>query len=733
MNEDTIDQFIPSSPSDPEDALDHLIACYHQSTGTPQPEVPQWLTLLAKQPHLIQPFIDYLQASQLVVQSLQTSSLQKAPEPAFESILTFGDYRIVSEIASGAMGVVYRATSIESSREVALKMIRSGRFAGAEEIRQFRIEMESAAELDHPNIVPIYHIGVHEGQPFYTMKLIEGHNLLHHVPLLHNQFHSIAAIMQVVARAVDHAHQRGVLHRDLKPANILIDQSGQPFVTDFGLARRLSVSATGEAACMLETGEMAGTPSYMAPEQAQGQRGLTTAVDVYGLGAILYHLLTGRPPFGGQSVYETLDQVIHQLPASPRQLNPQCPRELETICLTAMAKEPAQRYPSAAALADDLQRYLTDQPIMACKPGPWRHVWSWCRRHPALFSTYLIAAACFIVALLLGTALSHQRGQRLLVERSRANAFAARHVASTILNRLEAPAEALSAIAHDPLLIKTLQTQPLDQPLLQRLVERKLAYLDRQSGAAFTSIYILSPQHLLLAAIPFNDAVIGQPHAGRNYVHGAWALQGLTGRHAVYLSRVYRSTNDQLPKAVLSTLIADLSDPQSEPLGVVAASFPTAAHLFEMDLNDQQRFVVLLAPADTNPREHGPWLAPTDQRVVLLHPAYQRGDEPVAFPSGYLPPHEPRPGVSPLLPPGDDQPLLTLTDYRDPVASRDPRYAGRWLASFAPVGRTGYYVVVQERPEADPIFGLIVLGAGATILLGATLLYTGLRWTTGRA
>jgi serine/threonine-protein kinase len=565
------------------------------------------------------------------------------------------------------------------------------------------------------------------------MKLIEGHNLLHHVPLLHNQFHSIAAIMQLIARAVDHAHQRGVLHRDLKPANILIDQSGQPFVTDFGLARRLSVSATGEAACLLQTGEIAGTPSYMAPEQAQGQRGLTTAVDVYGLGAILYHLLTGQPPFCGESVYETLDQVIHQAPESPRKLNPQCPRELEIICLTAMAKEPAQRYPSAAALADDLERYLTDQPIVACKPSPWQYVWSWCRRHPALFSTYLIAAACFIVALLFGTALSHQRGQRLVAERSRANAFAARHVASTVLNRLEAPAEALDAIAQDPFLIKILRTQPLDQPLLQRLVERKLAYLDRQSGAAFTSIYILSPQHLLLAAIPFNDAVIGQPHTGRNYVHGAWALQGLTGRHAVHVSRVYRSTNDQLPKAVLSTLIADSSDPQSEPLGVVAVSFPTAAKLFELDLTDQQRVVALVAPFDTNLREHGPWLAPTEQRVVLIHPAYQQGDEPVAFPSGYLPPHEPRPGVSPLLPPEDDQPVLTLTDYRDPVAARDPRYAGRWLASFAPVGRTGYYVVVQERLEADPIFGLIVLGAGATILLGATLLYSGLRWTTGRA
>lgn len=733
MTEETIDR--PGSPheSDTEHLLDQLIAYYHHDEFNHQQKVPTWLSFLSKHPQLIQPLIEYLRAAHLVAQSFELPSTQQSQLSPVEELLTFGDYQLISEIASGAMGIVYRAKSLESSRIVALKMIRAGRFASRDEIRNFRLEMENTAELDHPNIVPIYHIGIHEGQPFYTMKLIEGGNLLHHLPTLHHQFPLIASIIAIVARAVDHAHQRGILHRDLKPANILLDQQGQPYVTDFGLARRLNVCLSGEAALQSQTGTIAGTPCYMAPEQAQGQRGLTIAVDVYGLGAILYHLLTGRPPFRGQSLHDTLQQVIHQHPEPPSKLNPRCPRDLETICLTALAKEPTQRYASAAAMADDLQRYLARQPILARKPGPLHWVWAWCRSHPILFTTYLLSLSCFIVALLLGTALSQQRERYLLAERCRANAFAARHVASTLLNRLEQPAETLCTIAHDPLLLKILRTEPLDQALLQRFVERKLTFLDSQISVSFASLYILSPQHRLLAAVPYNHSLLNQPHAGRNYVQGAWSLQGLSGRYGVYLSRVYRSSNDRLPKAVLSTLVTDQTDPRTEPYGVVATSFPTAAALLQLNLSDEKRVVALIAPLDSNPRDAGPWLVPTDERVVLIHPAYSPGDEPVAFATGLLPTHAPGPGQSPLVPPEDDHTVPTLTDYRDPVAQRDSRYAGRWLASFAPVGRTGYYVVVQERADADPIFWLIVLGSAATVLFGGTLLYTGLRFATGQA
>jgi serine/threonine-protein kinase len=236
------------------------------------------------------------------------------------------------------MGVVYRARQISLNRPVALKMIRAGAFASVEDIQRFHAEAEAAAALDHPHIVPIYEVGEHEDQHFFSMKLIEGGSFAGRIASLKSRPRDAAALMATVARAVHHAHQRGILHRDLKPSNILIDPEGQPHVTDFGLAKRVD-SDSG----LTLSGAVVGTPSYMSPEQAAGRtRSITTASDVYGLGAVLYHLMTGAAPFHADSVMGTLRQVIERDPARPRTLDPTVNRDLETIALKCLDKDPAR-------------------------------------------------------------------------------------------------------------------------------------------------------------------------------------------------------------------------------------------------------------------------------------------------------------------------------------------------------------------------------------------------------
>jgi serine/threonine-protein kinase len=273
----------------------------------------------------------------------------------------FGDYELVEEIGRGGMGVVYKARQASLDRTVALKMILRGSNPSAADLARFRSEAESAARLAHPAIVPIYDVGQHAGQPYFTMKHVAGTTLARRLAEGPLPPREAAALLAPICRAVQFAHERGVLHRDLKPSNILIDEEGRPHVSDFGLAKRV----TDDDGPTL-SGAVLGTPSYMAPEQAAGKRGaLGPATDVYSLGTILYQMLTGRPPFQSATAVETVLMVLEQEPLPPRLLNPRADRELEMIALKCLQKPPELRYTSAKDLADDLEAYLADEPTAA--------------------------------------------------------------------------------------------------------------------------------------------------------------------------------------------------------------------------------------------------------------------------------------------------------------------------------------------------------------------------------
>jgi WD40 repeat protein len=324
-----------------------------------------------------------------------------APIPGGLPSRYFGDYEILDEIARGAMGIVYRARQLSLNRLVAIKMVLDGPLASPGFIARFQIEAESAAKLTHPNIVPIYEIGEHQGRHFFTMRLLEGGSLAQRMDDFRlsrenreqsqQRQREIARLMAMVARAMQHAHERGILHRDLKPANIMLDEEGQPHITDFGLAKAV------ETDCFLtQTGAILGTPAYMAPEQATGQAGqITTAADIYSFGAILYHLLAGKPPFQGASALDTLRQVLEVEPVSPVKINPTIDHDLATICLQCLAKPPVSRYSSARALAQDLECWLNGETIIARPATRTEQLFRWCRRKPVLAG--LIAAVILLL------------------------------------------------------------------------------------------------------------------------------------------------------------------------------------------------------------------------------------------------------------------------------------------------------------------------------------------------
>jgi tRNA A-37 threonylcarbamoyl transferase component Bud32 len=329
---------------------------------------------------------------------------RKCPRP-------FGDYELLERIAIGGMGVVYKARQRQPNRIVALKMIRSHRLAGEHELQRFQAESEAVAKLDHPHIVPLYEVGEHRGRHFFSMRLIEGGSLKSHLPRLKSEQRKSARILVSVAKAVHHAHLHGILHRDLKPTNILLDSGDQPYVSDFGLAKEL-----GEEASMTQSGAVLGTPSYMAPEQAAGEHGKdTSAADVYSLGAILYELLTGQPPFAAETPLATLRQLQTQEPRRPRSIDRNVNGDLERICMKCLEKDPRRRYASADALAVDLERFLRAEPVWARPMGHWGQLVKGARRRAPLagFITTAVVALVTVTILSVSAAIHFANGRDL--------------------------------------------------------------------------------------------------------------------------------------------------------------------------------------------------------------------------------------------------------------------------------------------------------------------------------
>jgi serine/threonine protein kinase len=493
--------------------LDEVIAAYLRAleTGTrPNPE--QWL---AQFPDLADElrdfFTDHAQLDDLFT-PLRNPAPRSIPDgsplptaPPVHSPLApaqgqcVGDYELLEEIGRGGMGVVFKARQRSLNRLVALKCLLVGRMALPGELQRFRLETEAIAQLDQPNIVPIYDVGEAGGLPYFTMKLIEGGNLSQQIGTLKEDPRGAARLLATVARAVQHAHQHGILHRDLKPANILLErrtgcqpvqaqgQAGSlsyvPYVSDFGLAKRIAESSSGGDGAITASGTAVGTPSYMAPEQALNARAVTTAADVYSLGAILYELLTGKPPFRKETPLETILDALGREPTPPRASCPALDRDLETICLKCLDKEPVQRYPTAGELADELDRFLAGLPIQARPAGTIERFRRWCRRHPALAG--LSAALLFVAVGSFGVVTWLWREASAHSRRAETNFAAAER------RRIEADEmahEAHAAVAEfcirlsEERLSHVPGLQPLRKEMLQSGLKYYQRFLERRSG-----------------------------------------------------------------------------------------------------------------------------------------------------------------------------------------------------------------------------------------------------------
>lgn len=339
------------------------------------------------------------------------------PDETINFPRSFGGYELLEVIARGGMGIVYKARQSKLNRLVAVKMIVGGAVAGPANRARFRQEAEMAARLHHPHIVTIHEVGEQDGQPFFSMDFVEGQNLAQLVGVTPLPAKQAAAYLKRIAEAVQHAHSKGVLHRDLKPSNVVVDAAtNEPQVTDFGLAKWLEGDAS-----LTQTGQVLGSPSFMSPEQASGNHGATgPASDVYSLGAMLYHMLMARPPFVAESVPATLRAVVENEPVSPRLLNASVPRDLETICLKCLEKEAPNRYANAKELAEELGRFLSDEPIHARPVAPVEKFWRWRRRNRALATAGAVVVALLLL-LLIGSPMAILRINR---ERNQATANA---------------------------------------------------------------------------------------------------------------------------------------------------------------------------------------------------------------------------------------------------------------------------------------------------------------------
>ena len=653
-------------------------------------------------------------------------SLRQAPPPPPEAPGTrFANYELVERLAQGGMGVVYKARDVELGRLIALKVILTGRFATETEIARFRHEAEAAANLDHPNIVPIYEIDEHEGWPYFTMKFIEGGSLANHVARFRRDARAAARMMATVAGAVHYGHRRGVLHRDLKPHNILIDEHGQPHVADFGVAKRLSE----DDAQMTRTGTVIGTPAYMSPEQAAGKtKEITVAADVYSLGAILYEVLTGRPPFEGDSPVQVLRAVIEDEPVPPRQTDPRIDRDLETICLKCLDKDRRQRYRSAEELEQELTRWCCGGLIRARPVSRAARVARWVRRNPVVAGGAVGTVALIVATIVVALSVARQREAQVLEEVRRGNLWSARTAAISYLWQLDRFSRTVEELAGDPQLIERLRHGDVDgaRAWLHDVAQR------HGLSEGFESWLLLDGGGVTIERFPPIPELVGRDFDHRDYFTGAMRHAGRRGHAAVHVSRVFKSEADGLYKFAISAPVTGAAAAtDSRPLGVIVATIAPASTIGSLRLNDGRRVAALAGRIDPSSLAAG---AARDERSyrLLVHPAYHRRDETVEVRNEQLlrmpEPRADRPELH-LLEPTEDAGAAAgaagFTDdhFVDPMSARDARYAGRWLAALARVGNTPLVVIVQQR--YDEVIGPdrtltrnLALAAGTALTIG---------------
>ena len=542
-----------------------------------------------------------------------------------------GDYILLNRLGKGGEGMVFRARHRLDGNVVALKRVIVG--AGIDQDACLRIleEARAIATLRHPNIITIFFSGEDHDVWYYTMELMGGGSLKDHIPEYRANPRKAVEMLEQVARGMHHAHSEGILHLDLKPENVLVDDEGRPRISDFGLAKRrrirdeTDVSAEACSPCdetsihavqerlALPRSQMRGTVPYMSPEMASEQTlVITPAADIYGLGAILYAMLTGRPPFLGDTIGETLIKVVHDNPLPPRDLNPKVNRELQAVCLMCLHKDPTRRYGSADALANDLGRWLRGEPTQAGGPTVGKHIQFWIRRNPIR-----VAAVCLAVVVLwlVGVAGS-------LPELQAANREEAARLAREVNDKLLMIQRAITLSAQDKGLIKSLRLlkdRPDKLQQLQRALDTFLAKTAEDYDFRFTgtkplyNLYVLDMKGKLLADTNKDSLEwIGKDFDQRDYLVG---LSGLE-RDAVYVSRVYCAVKDRHYKIAVSRWILD----GPERLAVLAVNVAVGSRLVDLNMRDEPPDARLVSPMDWSywwrhvppPQQRAPYVVAMD-------------------------------------------------------------------------------------------------------------------------
>ena len=610
----------------------------------------------------------------------------------------FGEYEKIQYIGHGGMGVVYRAYHKSLKCFVALKMSLPMHLSTAGDVARFRAEAQSMARLRHPNIIRVHEIEEYEGRPFFRMEFIEGTSLDRQSGRYGQELKAAAELVVALARAVHHAHQRGVLHRDLKPANVLLDDDDTPYITDFGLARQLGqdvefattglkVPDTGET---LDSGSslfqgIVGTAGFMSPEHADPESEETILSDVYGLGAILYAMLTGHPPNRGHTLQEAVRSVRapEQHPMAPRILNKNVDHDLEAVCLKCLEKNPESRYGSALELAEDLERWRQGLQTRARQWNPMTQFTRWCHSHSVAAVLLVAMAVAAVLAGQIWIQSERHEAQQLAhrQELLESTGHVARLVASIVRDRLDELVRTVEQEARRPQLAALLAEgdAPGLRALIKQVAER---YRGLATASPFETWAIFAPDGTMLAHSPDSD-VVGTKFDFRDYFRGALEEGLAAGEPRAYVSHAYKSSTQGIFKFGITCVIRD-STGETRTVGLLLASVTTDKTMGLPQIIDSRYVPVLVAPRETR-LESGD-SSPVKEYIILFHPAYKHGADAVAFPAR-------------LARQFNEFPLHD--NYRDPVGDQTPAYEDHWLAGSASIPNTRFFVVVQARGNSS--------------------------------